>query len=75
VVSQAIRSAAGQVAAWVMCQVARHATPHITRHIILSAIPLVIQDITCPVVPHIIFSIEPSDGTCLRQSTPNPAPW
>ena len=51
VVSPAIQSGAGQVAAGVTVQFTRPATPHITRHVTEDVIPQVICETTRSVVP------------------------
>jgi len=57
VVSQGIRSAAGQVTAGVMGRVTRHATPHITPQVAVAVVPPVICETPCPVVPHVMTGV------------------
>jgi hypothetical protein len=54
-VSQGIRSGAGQVTAPVTDRVTRPAIPHVTGHAILPVILLVIPDIAYPIIPRIVW--------------------
>ena len=67
-----------QVTGKVTVQFTRPAILHITLHMILPAIPLVISDIACPVVQHIVtgvlfqgFGDSPEKGTRPRSNARN----